>query len=308
MNYIDKYFNLLVEEINSKSLENIYNEIKESYLNIPTNTQNSLEDFLDKFPYWGKLNIKNNEYESLFNRAKSIKEHINDYIWLYNHLFDYRSKKLLLAILRNWYKFDSLTLSSSLEKNYHHYFDLDLIPNSKDEVFVDIGSYTGDTIIDYLNIYGLDSYKNIYCYEITKNICHTLKNNLSNYPNIHILNKAISNKKETLYLNESTIDNSANKVLKEGKYKVESTTIDLDIKEKITLIKMDIEGDEKKAIEGCQNHIINDHPKLLISVYHNHEDLYQIPLMINNLDKSYKYYLRCYGNHIFPTEIVLIAI
>ena len=71
---------------------------------------------------------------------------------------------------------------------------------------------------------------------------------------------------------------------------------------------MDIEGSEQKALKGCERHIKNEHPKLLISVYHNHEDLYKIPLMINDMDPSYKFYLRCYGSIIFPTEIVLFAI
>lgn len=71
---------------------------------------------------------------------------------------------------------------------------------------------------------------------------------------------------------------------------------------------MDIEGYEQKALVGCANHIKNEHPKLLISVYHNHEDLWKIPTMIKNISKDYKFYLRYYGNNIFPTEIVLIAV
>lgn len=97
-------------------------------------------------------------------------------------------------------------------------------------------------------------------------------------------------------------------VSQNGSEKIESSTLDIDIKEPITLIKMDIEGYEKKALEGAKNHIINDKPKLLISVYHNHEDLWKIPKIIREYNKDYKFYLRCYGTRIFPTEIVLIAI
>ena len=43
----------------------------------------------------------------------------------------------------------------------------------------------------------------------------------------------------------------------------------------------------------------------MISVF---QDLIKIPKMINNMSKNYKYYLRYYGNNIFPTETVLIAI
>ncbi len=71
---------------------------------------------------------------------------------------------------------------------------------------------------------------------------------------------------------------------------------------------MDIEGYEQKALLGAEQHIKNEHPKLLISVYHNHEDLWKIPMMIKNMDDNYKLYLRYYGNNVFPTEIVLMAI
>ena len=74
------------------------------------------------------------------------------------------------------------------------------------------------------------------------------------------------------------------------------------------MIKMDIEGYEQKALIGCKKHIKEEHPNLLISVYHNHEDLWKIPKMIDDMYHDYDYYLRCYGNNIFPTEIVLFAI
>ena len=86
------------------------------------------------------------------------------------------------------------------------------------------------------------------------------------------------------------------------------TTLDEEIKEKITILKMDIEGGEQKALRGATEHIKNDHPKLLISVYHNVRDIFEIPNMIEQIDSSYQFYLRNYGGGVYPTEIVLIAI
>jgi len=308
MNIIDKKFNELINEIKGKSLEEIYNNILINFSSISSNIQDSLEDYFEKFNYWGKLKRKEGNYEELYNRAKSLKKHIDDYVWLYNNLKDYRSKKVLSAILLNWYNFDFETLNSSIEKNYPHYFDLDIIKCDKEEVIVDLGSYTGDSILDYMKYYGTNNYKRIYCYEITPESFNILKNNLSYYPNIKFVQKAASDKEEKLYINKNIIDNSANIVDNNGDIEIDATTIDNDIKEKITMIKMDIEGSEQKALIGCTNHIKNDHPKLLISVYHNHEDLWKIPIMIRNISKDYDFYLRYYGNNIFPTEIVLLAI
>lgn len=244
----------------------------------------------------------------MYLRAKSLKEHLNDYVVLYNKLQDYRSKKVLFSILNNWYQFDFNTLNTSMERNYDHYFDLDLIKCDEKEVFVDLGSYTGDTISSYLNTYGIDCYSKIYGYEVTKESFEASKKELKYFPNIYLNNKAVSNKNEVLYFNYSEVDNSANQVLEDGSEKVDAVSIDEDILDDITMIKMDIEGYEEKALEGCKKHIEKEHPKLLISVYHNHEDLYKIPKMIYQIDPSYQFYLRYYGNNIFPTETVLIAI
>ena len=72
-------------------------------------------------------------------------------------------------------------------------------------------------------------------------------------------------------------------------------------------IKMDIEGAEKDALKGCARHIREEHPKLLISVYHNNEDIWRIPRMIHEMDDSYRFYLRSNGNQWGPSEIVLFA-
>lgn len=101
---------------------------------------------------------------------------------------------------------------------------------------------------------------------------------------------------------------SANKLSKNGKIKIKATSLDNDISEQITMIKMDIEGEEINALKGARNHIEIDKPKLMISVYHNYEDLVRIPKLIDELNPNYHFYLRFYGTNIFPTEIVLFAV
>lgn len=113
-------------------------------------------------------------------------------------------------------------------------------------------------------------------------------------------------KKTTLSLNTSSVDNSANTIT-DAKGDIEAVTLDEDIKEKVDIIKMDIEGAEFKAIEGAKKHIKNDSPTLLISIYHDFNDLIRIPKLIKSINKDYNFYLRYYGGNIFPTEVVLVA-
>lgn len=307
MNYIDKEFKTLTSLLEDLSLEEIFYNIRYNYLKLSEERKKSLEDYFKKFNYWGSLDYKNNDYTEIYEKALSLKNNLEDYKWLYEKLEDYRSKKLLFAIMSNFYKYDFNNLEASRETNYHDYFDLDIV-KCQEEVFVDLGAYTGDTTLDYINTYGIDSYKKIYCYEITPDIFAILKNNLSKYPNIICKRHAVSNKKGIMYVNNSEVDASANTVTEEGNIEIETVTLDEDIKEKITTLKMDIEGYEQKAILGAKEHIKNDKPKLLLSVYHNNEDIWKIPKMIEEICPGYKFYLRNNGGGVFPTEITLIGI
>lgn len=84
-------------------------------------------------------------------------------------------------------------------------------------------------------------------------------------------------------------------------------TLDDDISEPLTFIKMDIEGMEQAALRGCENQIRANHPKLAICTYHNYEDIWKIPRMIDAMDPSYQFYMRHYGGNLIPTEFVLLA-
>lgn len=310
MNIIDQKFNDFHYMINQLTEQDIMLNIKNNFSKVDPSIQKSMEDYFKKFPYWGTLSIENKDFNQIEQKAKTLKQNINDYKWLYDHLKDYRSKKLLLAILRNFYYYDFKTLEETIEHTYKHYFDLDLVRVDQNEVVVDLGAYTGDTIDEYIETYGENSYQKIYAYEITPNIVAHLKEKFASKENIICKHKAISNSNKIVYIENNSTDASANTIQlnENGTQPIESVTLDEDIKENITLIKMDIEGSEQQAIEGAKEHIKKTHPKLLLSVYHNNEDLYKIPQMINDIEPGYQFYLRNHGGPIYPTEIVLIAI
>ena len=48
--------------------------------------------------------------------------------------------------------------------------------------------------------------------------------------------------------------------------------------------------------------------KYVFKALFNYEDLWKIPRMVEDINPKYKFYLRCYGRELFPTEIVLYAI
>lgn len=62
--------------------------------------------------------------------------------------------------------------------------------------------------------------------------------------------------------------------------------------ERVDLIKFDVEGAEKRALEGLCDTIARDLPDMIVSCYHRPEDLFDLPLYIRERYPAYKLYLR----------------
>ena len=232
MNQIDLKFALLLNEIRGLSDKELYYQIRSSFESVPEITRNNMMKFFNQFLYWGSMDIENNNYEEIELKVHELKEHVNDFEELYLNLEDYRSKKLLYAILNNWVHYDFNTLSEVIEKCYDDYFDLDLIPECHNEVLVDLGAYTGDSTISFLRNYG-DSYQKIYAYEITPETYQILVSNLRDYPNIVCYLKGVGDQKGSMSVVNSMVDASANTVLISDDGVIPMVTLDEDIGEKI---------------------------------------------------------------------------
>ena len=74
---------------------------------------------------------------------------------------------------------------------------------------------------------------------------------------------------------------------------VDVRTVDSIVKdEKIDLIKLDVEGDEADAIEGCRQTMARCAPSMAVSVYHRTQDIFELPLLLGKLLPTHKMYLR----------------
>ena len=169
------------------------------------------------------------------------------------------------------------------------YFDV-FSPHNR-EVFVDAGAYDGQTSIDFLSWFKGNDYK-IYSLELKEDMCDVIKE--KNIPNIEVINCAVWNKNEKLFIEiENERGSSAGR---KGEKEVEGRSIDEVVKEneEITFIKMDIEGAELKALEGARKTILKYTPRLAISIYHKFLDIYEIADYILQLNSDYKFYIRHY--------------
>ncbi len=73
------------------------------------------------------------------------------------------------------------------------------------------------------------------------------------------------------------------------------------------IIKMDVEGCEARALEGCREVISRHRPLLRISVYHNHRDLFEIYEKIYGMNTSYRFTLSQKCKYIPAWDVELIA-
>jgi len=186
-----------------------------------------------------------------------------------------------------------------------HYFPQDIIKLSDDECFVDGGAYIGDTI-DCFITKTKNIFKKIYAFEIENNNYNICRNKFTSDSRINIFNYGISNenKKMNISLN---INAQEHRLTSEGEIRNEVSVVAIDelLKgERISFIKMDVEGEEMNALDGCVNTIIIQKPKLAISAYHKASDIFDVPMWINKICPEYKLYFRHHdprSNGLFET-------
>lgn len=77
--------------------------------------------------------------------------------------------------------------------------------------------------------------------------------------------------------------------------------------EAVDYIKYDVEGVEREALLGSAATIAAYRPDLAVSLYHRAEDLWQLPLLVKELNPGYKIYLRR-PPYIPPWDLCLYAI
>lgn len=240
---------------------------------------------------------------------KDLIKNVAQYDWLYSQMKD-KTSQLVFSSLVAYRIFPSQSfLKIAHDDKNPQYFDKSIVFCNEDEVFVDCGGFTGDTAKEYIRQFG--SYKQIYVYEPSDNNSKICRNNLSKYKNITIRQCGVGEKESFLSMDGSGSSGTF-MLQKEDEGAVASRgsrviSLDKDITEKITFLKMDVEGFEISALLGAKKHILNDFPKLAICTYHIVNDMWEIPRLIDTIHPGYRFFIRHYD---YPQnwETVIYAI
>lgn len=244
---------------------------------------------------------------------KFIWNHIMDFQRAYDRMNDEKSKKIFINILN--YK---ITKNISYLNEMHtyvddeeqQYFPKDLFEFRQDENFLDIGAYNGDTFKVFNAVYQ-GKWNKYFGFEADERVYKVLLDYIKEEglgSKADIFNLAAWSSETILSFDENPGSSSMceNKELKECKVKAKRID-DVLGDEKISFIKMDIEGSEKNAIVGMEKLIRQNTPILAICVYHRRDDFYAITDLIERIcPNEYIYFLRQY--RFTPTETVCYAV
>lgn len=203
--------------------------------------------------------------------------------------------------------FDSPLYYADTLFDSEQYFSPGFMTFDHEEIFVDAGCYDLTTSLKLRN--HCPQVK-VYAFEPDP-VCYKRcleKKEAANFERATILPFGTWSKRETLHF--SATSDSASHISETGKGDCDISVIPIDEAiaegDKVTFIKMDVEGAELESLKGAEKTIRRDKPKLAICIYHKPEDMWTIPLYIKELVPEYKLYVRHHSSGV--CETVLYAI
>jgi FkbM family methyltransferase len=178
----------------------------------------------------------------------------------------------------------------------NQYFPEGIIHLADNEAFVDGGAYVGDTIKDFIRRAG--SFDKIHSFEPENDNYIKLRNYVGNLTpeinnKINIYKLGLWDRPTMLTISGSTCGTYVSRSGSSESYaKLDALDNILGEDAPVSYIKLDVEGSERNALLGAYEIIRSRHPRLAVCVYHKLEDIYELPLLIHELNPGYKLYLR----------------
>ena len=165
----------------------------------------------------------------------------------------------------------------------------EVMPPSDKEIFVDLGAYNGDTVNEFLSACD-GKYEHIYAFEPNPKNFRRLSKSFPENDKITLFNAAAGSEKgiTKITANEGRMSRAGGL----GKtVDIPVLTVDEAVPGQATIIKLDVEGAEREAILGAKNHVAGG-AKILCSLYHRNEDMFELPLLIKSIAPGLRFYIR----------------
>lgn len=242
----------------------------------------------------------------------------------YDLMADEASRGQYIAEIRFRLWADYSTLPSPSPEDQH--FPPVLVSLGLEEVFVDCGAYTGDTLSRFLELTGASCGRALAFEPDPKNFrglesyVRSLSDELRS--RVEIVNAAVGGHTGPAEFAASGAENATLIVGKDscprrgrglpsstshpnkGSIPVPCFRLDDYLHDmEPTLLKLDVEGAELAALHGAQNTIARLAPVIMACAYHRPDDLWTIPLFLHSLQADYGFYLRSHSHDAWETVI-----
>lgn len=179
-------------------------------------------------------------------------------------------------------------------------------------VFFDVGGYIGDSAIVLQELHPAK----IYSFEALPQHCEEMKRNfkLNDVDNVVVENMVLGDKEKIITMD---ICGSGSNFVHRGGFTSEGT-IDVQMRTlddymqghnitECSLIKVDIEGSEPYFLNGAYQTISTYKPTLLLSIYHNEHDFFELKPLIESWNLGYQFQIYKPTNGNLTNETLLIA-
>ena|ERR1700722_64885 len=274
-------------------------------------------------------------YEKLLKLAERLDDEYSRISWLCILLYRITWNPFYLAACSVGYHSNKYSLNSySVNRQFFKFSD--------DEVYIDTGAYTGDTIEYFLRAVK-GKFKHLYSFEPSADNNRQIRARLNALQSefvdslagkITLYEKGVWNCEDVLRFNpctadifdvEATVSSTGfipntgtahivgaglfehmydRKVEDQLSIKMPVTTIDKATNQDATFIKFEIEGSELMALQGAAKTLERNRRKLALSIYHKPDDFVTLFEHVLNLDLGYKFGFRQH-HALIPDNMVL---
>ena len=228
-----------------------------------------------------------------------IKDHEKEFERLYQNLADRQSGLTLEGILNYRLTRDPVWLEK-IKSNETPYLDKTVIDENAYRkmgkgVVIDGGAFDGDSVEIFVKHLGGQGALDIHCYEAESKNCKALKERIERGEwsphSVTLHQAALWDKKGTISFGGAGLSGRVNDG---GDTGILAERIDDATYDSVGMIKLDVEGAERNALEGARHTINRCRPVLAVCAYHLQDDLLTLSDFIRSLEGNYRVYLRHY--------------
>ncbi len=217
------------------------------------------------------------------------RQHAAEYAWVRQRLYDESSRDIFDRLLDFRLTGDLQPMAAFEYAADRQYFE-PFLGLRTGEVFVDGGGFDGFTSREFAD--RCPEYHAIHLFEPSDKMLKVARTKLADVARITYYPLGLYDRPATLNFDAS--GGSASRITENGAETIVVDCLDNTVSEAVSFIKLDLEGAEMQALNGAKKHILADHPKLAVAVYHQPADFWQIPKFILGLRDDYTLYLRHY--------------